>query len=281
MVRWGPLVQGDIRQPADIERAFQQYQPTSVIHFAALAYVGESVVQPLSYYQNNVSGLINVLDAMVRHGVQTIIFSSSCAVYGVPDVLPIAEDGRQQPISPYGHSKLVCEQTLRNVAAAHGLRFAILRYFNACGADPEGDLAERHDPETHLIPLAVDAALGRAPPLHIFGSDYPTADGTCERDFIHVSDLARAHVAALHHINGNTENLTLNLGTGRGYSVLQIISSIEGVTGRPVPLIRAPKRPGDPAILIADASQAERVVSFKPMHSDLTTIIETTWRSRV
>jgi len=280
MVRWGPFVQGDILQRADLDRAFEQYQPKSVIHFAALAYVGESVAQPLAYYQNNVSGLINVLDAMVRHGADTVVFSSSCATYGIPDALPIAENARQQPISPYGHSKLVCEQILMHVAAAHHLRIALLRYFNACGADPDGELSERHDPETHLIPLAVDAATGRGPPLQIFGADYPTADGTCERDFIHVSDLACAHVAALRQLNNGGETLTLNLGTGRAYSILEIISTVERVTGRTVPVIRAPRRPGDPAALVADASRAKRLLEFKPKYSDLETIVETTWRSR-
>ena len=280
MVRWGPFVQGDILQPADLDRAFERYQPQSVIHFAALAYVGESVAKPLAYYQNNVSGLINVLEAMVRHGADTLVFSSSCATYGIPDALPIAENARQQPISPYGHSKLIGEQILMRVAAAHHLRIALLRYFNACGADPDGELSERHDPETHLIPLAVDAATGRGPPLQIFGADYPTADGTCERDYIHVSDLACAHVAALRQLNNGGETLTLNLGTGRAYSIVEIVSTVERVTGYTVPIIRAPRRPGDPAALVADASRAESLLGFKPKFSDLETIVETTWRSR-
>jgi UDP-arabinose 4-epimerase len=280
MVRWGPFVQGDILQPADLDRAFVQYQPKSVIHFAALAYVGESVAQPLAYYQNNVSGLVNVLDAMVRHGADTIVFSSSCATYGIPDALPIAENAKQQPISPYGHSKLVCEQILIRVATAHHLRIALLRYFNACGADPDGELSERHDPETHLVPLAVDAATGRGPPLQIFGADYPTADGTCERDYIHVADLARAHLTSLRQLNKGSENLTLNLGTGRAHSILEIVSTVERVTGRTVPIIRAARRPGDPAGLVADASRAERLLGFKPKFSDLHTIVKTTWRSR-
>src|SRR5436190_2714773 len=280
MVRWGPFVQGDILQPADLHRVFELYQPKSVIHFAALAYVGESVAQPLAYYQNNVSGLINVLDAMMRHSADTIVFSSSCATYGIPDTLPIAENARQQPISPYGQSKLMCEQILKHAAAAYGLRIALLRYFNACGADPDGELGERHDPETHLIPLAVDAASGRGPPLQIFGVDYPTADGTCERDFIHVSDLASAHVAALRHLTEGVEAVTLNLGTGRAYSILEILSTIERVTSSRVPVVRVPRRPGDPATLVADASRAKRLLAFKPKYSDLETIIRTTWQSR-
>jgi UDP-arabinose 4-epimerase len=280
MVRWGPLVCGDILQPADLDRAFERYRPKAVIHFAAFAYVGESVAQPLAYYQNNVSGLINVLNAMVRHGVGTIVFSSSCATYGVPEALPIVENARQQPISPYGHSKLMCEQILLDVAAVHHLRVALLRYFNASGADPDGQLSERHDPETHLIPLAIDAAAGRGPPLQMFGADYPTADGTCERDFIHVSDLAAAHVMALRYLNEGAVTLTLNLGTGRAHSILEIVSTVERLTGRRVPVITAPRRPGDPATLVADASRAECLLGFKPKYSDLETIIETAWRSR-
>jgi UDP-arabinose 4-epimerase len=280
MVQWGPLFQGDILQPADLDRVFERYRPKSIIHFAAFAYVGESVAQPLAYYQNNVSGLINLLDAMARHDADTIVFSSSCATYGIPDTLPIAENALQQPISPYGHSKLMCEQILMHAAAAHQLRIGMLRYFNACGADPDGQLSERHDPETHLIPLAVDAASGRGSPLQIFGADYPTTDGTCERDFIHVSDLAVAHVAALRHINKGAETLTLNLGTGRAYSILEIISAIERVAGRQVPVIHAARRPGDPATLVADVTRAESLLEFRPRYSGLETIIETTWRSR-
>ena len=280
MVQWGPLVEGDILQPADLDLAFKRYQPKSVIHFAALAYVGESVAQPLAYYQNNVSGLINVLDAMVRHGADTIVFSSSCTVYGIPEMLPIPETARLQPISPYGWSKLMCEQILIHAAAANRLRIALLRYFNACGADPDGQLSERHDPETHLIPLAIDAASGRGPPLQIFGADYPTRDGTCERDFIHVSDLAAAHIAAFRHINNGADTLTLNLGTGRAYSILEIVSAIERVTGRRVPIIHAGRRSGDPGTLVADISRAERLLDFRPKYSNLETIIETTWRSR-
>jgi UDP-arabinose 4-epimerase len=280
MVKWGPFFWGDILRPTDLDRAFKRYRPKAVIHFAAFAYVGESVAQPLTYYRNNVTGLINVLDAMVRHGVDTIVFSSSCTTYGIPETLPITEDVRQQPISPYGYSKLMGEQILMHVAAAHHLRIALLRYFNACGADPDGELSERHDPETHLIPLAIDAASGRGPPLQIFGTDYPTADGTCERDFIHVSDLARGHVEALGYITGAAGALTLNLGTGRAYSILEIISTIERVTGRRVPVIPASRRPGDPATLAADASRARSLLNFKPIYSDLETIIETTWQSR-
>ena len=195
-VRWGPLVRGDILDLAALNAAFERHRPVAVIHFAALAYVGESMSRPLDYYRVNVAGLVNVLKAMLHYGTCTIVFSSSCATYGIPDRLPITESAPQRPINPYGRSKLAGEQILADALGAEGLRVAMLRYFNAAGADPEGELVERHNPETHLIPLAIDAATGRGNALRIFGTDYPTADGTCERDFIHVSDLAAAHFEA-------------------------------------------------------------------------------------
>jgi UDP-arabinose 4-epimerase len=280
LVRWGPLAVGDILAEDELDLAFEQYRPIAVIHFAALAYVGESVSRPLDYYRTNIAGLVNVLDAMVRHGLDTIVFSSSCATYGIPDAMPIPETAPQRPINPYGRSKLICEQIVSDAAEAHGLRYAILRYFNACGADPDGELSERHDPETHLIPLAIDAATGKGPPLQIFGSDYSTADGTCERDFIHVSDLAAAHVAALAHIRETSTSLTINLGTGRGHSVLKVIESVERVTGHQVPVVYGPRRPGDPPTLVADPSRARELLQFLPKYSDLDTIVATAWRSR-
>ena len=279
-VRWGPLVSGDILDPAALDQAFERHRPQAVIHFAALAYVGESVQRPLAYYQVNVDGFVNLLSAMVKHGVDTIVFSSSCATYGIPDEIPISETAPQRPINPYGSSKLACEQILRDAASAQGLRFAILRYFNACGADPSGELAERHDPETHLIPLAIDAAIGKGPLLQIFGSDYPTRDGTCERDYVHVSDLAAAHVAALRHLNEGKSSLTVNLGAGQAHSILDVIAVVERLTGRPLPLEWAERRPGDPPTLVADASLARRLLRFNPRHSDLETIIMTAMRSR-
>jgi UDP-arabinose 4-epimerase len=199
---------------------------------------------------------------MVKFGADTIVFSSSCATYGIPASLPIRESEPRHPINPYGHSKLFCERILIDTAAAHRLRFAILRYFNACGADPDGDLAERHDPETHLIPLAIDAATGRAPPLRIFGSDYPTADGTCERDYIHVSDLAQAHVDALGYLAHYDEPLIVNLGTGRAHSVREVISAVERVTGRTVPTVASARRHGDPPCLVADPCLAQIILGF-------------------
>lgn len=279
-VRWGPFVQGDILDAKALDDTFKQYQPRSVIHFAALAYVGESFQQALSYYEVNISGFVNLLKVMVRHGVENIVFSSTCATYGIPDSVPIPETAEQKPINPYGRSKLACEQILADTAKAHHLRFAILRYFNACGADPQGELVERHDPETHLIPLAIDAASGKGPPLRIFGTDYPTADGTCERDFIHVSDLATAHIDALQLIEKGYASLTVNLGTGRAHSILQVVSGIERLIGRSVPVVNASRRPGDPPTLVADPTLAQKRLRFKPRYSDLETIVQTTWRSR-
>jgi UDP-arabinose 4-epimerase len=279
-VRWGPLVVGDILDTAALEKAIKEFRPTAVIHFAAFAYVGESVTNPIVYYRNNTSGMVNVLDSMVKHGVERIVFSSSCTTYGLPDVLPISEAARQQPISPYGRSKYFCEQIIKDVANAHKISFGIFRYFNAAGADSSGDLPERHHPETHLIPLAVDAALGKAPPLQILGSDYPTPDGTCERDYIHVSDLANAHVKAVQYLERPGDSFEMNLGTGRAYSVLQVLSAIERVAGKPVPVLRAARRPGDPPALLSDPGLAQRQLGFTPQFSDLDTIIETTWRSR-
>ena len=280
-VRWGPLVKGDILEAAALDAAFEQYRPGAVIHFAALAYVGESMSRPLDYYRVNVAGLVNVLEAMLRHGTRVIVFSSSCATYGIPDRLPIAESAPQRPINPYGCSKLAGEQILADARAAEGLRVAMLRYFNAAGADPEGELVERHNPETHLIPVAIDAAIGQGPPLHIFGTDYPTADGTCERDFVHVSDLAAAHVEALRHLNASNPSLILNLGTGKATSIRSVISAVERVTGRAVPVVHAARRLGDPPVLVADASLAHDLIGFEPRLSDLDTIVATAWQARM
>jgi UDP-arabinose 4-epimerase len=281
-VRWGPFMRGDILDPASLDAAFERHRPSSVIHFAALAYVGESVSQPLAYYRVNVAGLVNVVEAMLRHGTSAIVFSSSCATYGIPDSLPIAESAPQRPINPYGRSKLAGEQILTDARAAADLRVAVLRYFNAAGADPDRELLERHDPETHLIPLAIDAATGHGPPLQIFGADYPTADGTCERDFIHVCDLASAHVDALRHLmNAGNPSLTLNLGAGNATSVRNVIHAVERVTGLTVPLILGARRPGDPPVLVADASLARNLLGFKPRLSDLDAMIATAWQARV
>ena len=279
-VRWGPLVNGDILDRNALDGAFKLYRPEAVIHFAGLAYVGESFQSPLNYYRTNSAGMITVLEAMSRGGTNKIVFSSSCATYGIPDSLPISETSRQCPISPYGRSKLTSEQILKDAAAVLGFRFVIFRYFNAAGADPAGDLAERHAPETHLVPLAIDAAIGTGPPLEIFGSDYPTSDRTCERDFIHVSDLAEAHVDAVRYLAIGAESVELNLGSGQAYSILQVVSEVERVVGRAVPIRWGVRRPGDPPSLYADPTAAQRFLGFRARRSDLTTVIETAWRSR-
>jgi UDP-arabinose 4-epimerase len=279
-VRWGPLAVGDILDPYTLDEAFKRYRPHAVIHFAGLAYVGESFSEPLKYYNTNIAGMIGLLDAMVKNGTQKIVFSSSCTTYGLPASLPISENAPQRPISPYGRSKLACEQILKDVARTHDVRFAIFRYFNASGADVSGDLPEKHFPETHLIPLAIDATKGTGPALKIFGSDYPTPDGTCERDFIHVTDLATAHVEAIRRLNEQAASFELNLGTGRAHSVLQVVSAIERVARKSVPTVTAPRRPGDPPTLFSDPTLAQHVLGFSPEYSDLETIIETAWRSR-
>jgi UDP-arabinose 4-epimerase len=280
-VRWGPLVKGNILDLAALDAAFEHYRPGAVIHFAALAYVGESMSRPLPYYHVNVAGLINVLEAMLRYDTRTIVFSSSCATYGVPDRLPILEDAPQHPINPYGRSKLACEQMLADARSAEGLRVAVLRYFNAAGADPEGELVERHNPETHLIPLTIDAATGHGPPLQILGTDYPTADGTCERDFVHVTDLAAAHVQALRHLDASRPSLIINLGTGKATSIQNVIKAVERVTRLSVPIIHAARRLGDPPVLVADTSLAHNVIGFEPRLSDIDTIVETAWQARI
>lgn len=272
-VRWGPLIKGDLGDSALVAATLREWDIPAVLHFAASAYVGESVENPGKYYENNVGGMISLLKACCEAKVTAVVLSSSCATYGVPDALPIREDAPQVPINPYGRTKLICEQMLLDHAAASDLRYTTLRYFNAAGADPEGALGERHDPETHLIPSALLAAAGKRNALEIFGTDYPTADGTCERDFIHVTDLARAHVRALERLLGGGDSVVLNLGTGCGHSVREIVAAIARITGRHVPLVERPRRPGDPARLVADPRRAEAILQFRPEMSDIPTIL--------
>ncbi|TGQ83406.1 UDP-glucose 4-epimerase GalE [Mesorhizobium sp. M8A.F.Ca.ET.207.01.1.1] len=274
-VAWGPLVVGDIRDHAAMQAAIATYQPTAVIHFAALAYVGESVQQPAEYYSTNVAGTIAVLDAARAHAIENIIFSSSCATYGVPEALPVRESSSQNPISPYGRTKLMGEQIIGDYASAYGMKFAILRYFNACGADPDGELGEWHTPETHLVPRVLMAASGIIDEIEVFGTDYETPDGTCVRDYIHVSDLARAHLKALQHLEGGGQGLAVNLGTGQGVSIREIVQAVSRVTSRPVPAVFRARRPGDPAELYADPSKARAHLGFVPELSDIDTIVRT------
>lgn len=276
--QWGPLECGDILDQARLDQVFCLYQPEAVIHFAAYAYVGESVVDPGKYYQNNVAGTINLLESMRRHGCRMIIFSSTCASFGLPKMVPIDETAEQNPINPYGRSKLMIEQILKDYDGAYGIRHIALRYFNAAGADPEGAVGEDHEPETHLIPLVIDAALGRRECIEIFGTDYPTPDGTAIRDYIHVTDLADAHVRAVDKLRRAGSSDQFNLGTGAGTSVRQIIQSVETISGCTVPVREGQRRPGDPPELVADPRKALQYLDWRPRLSELETIVETAFR---
>jgi len=275
LVRWGPLVEADLFERDALARTFLDHRPVAALHFAACAYVGESVTDPAKYYLNNVSGTLHLLEAARSAGNVPIVFSSTCAVYGEPRTLPVTEDTPPSPLSPYGRTKLTIEHALSDYRSAYGLRSVSLRYFNAAGCDPDGEVGENHDPETHLVPRAVLAALGQMEELVIFGDDYPTPDGTAIRDYVHVSDLADVHVAALRHLLAGGDSTTLNLGTGTGISVEQAVSAVEQVTGRSVPRRVAPRRPGDPAVLVADSSRAEHVLGFSTARSDVQTIVRT------
>ncbi len=276
-VQWGPLVTGDITDASALDRVFSEYHPAGVIHFAAFAYVGESVTDPAKYYQNNVTGSISLLNAMRRHGCRRIIFSSTCATYGIPQEVPIPENHPQSPINPYGRSKLMMEQIIQDYTNAYGLQHAILRYFNAAGADPEGQIGEDHNPETHLIPIVIQTVLGQRPHTDVYGSDYETPDGTAIRDYIHVTDLASAHVLALEFLNRSNRNLCVNLGTGRGVSVMDVIRTVEDVTGKPVNYRIADRRPGDPPVLAAQPGQAFDILGWKPNFTDIRATISTAW----
>jgi len=276
-VRWGPLVEGDLADRALVAQTLRQHDIAAVMHFAAFAYVGESMTKPEAYFANNVVNSLGLLEAMREAGVRRIVFSSSCATYGVPESVPIREDMPQRPVNPYGESKLMVERLLHWQGVAHGLQHVSLRYFNAAGADPEGDIGEHHEPETHLIPLVLDAALGRRAQVDVFGTDYPTPDGSAIRDYIHVTDLAEAHVLALQHLERGGRSLALNLATGRGHSVREVIAAAERVTGRRVPRREAPRRAGDPPALVADATRASELLGWTPRHSDLDTILATAW----
>ncbi|MEA3291978.1 MAG: UDP-glucose 4-epimerase GalE [Pseudomonadota bacterium] len=277
-VKWGPLIKGDINDRDFLEHVFITYRPLAVLHFAAYAYVGESVVSPDKYYRNNVAGTITLLDAIKDHGCCSLVFSSTCSTYGIPKKIPIQEDHEQKPINPYGWSKLMIEQIMRDYEQAYGIRHAILRYFNAAGADPEGELGEDHDPETHLIPLAIQAALGQRPYIEIYGTDYPTPDGTAIRDYIHVTDLAAVHVLALQYLLEGKESLSLNVGTGRSCSVREVISAIESESMLKVPVRQSPRRAGDPPILVAEPTQAFDTLGWQPHFIDIRSTVESAIR---
>ena len=276
-VQWGPLVEADLSDQASLRRALREYKVTAAIHFAAHAYVGESVREPRRYFENNVTNTLNLVHALLDESVNHIVFSSSCAVYGEPQGFPISESHSKLPVNPYGDSKLFIERVLDWYGRAYDLRWAALRYFNAAGADPEGKLGEAHNPETHLVPRLIEAALGRLESVEIFGADYPTDDGTAVRDYVHVSDLAEAHVATLRHLLSGGESFSANLGTGRGASVREVITSMERVSGTRINTKLASRRPGDPAVLIADATRAGRLLGWRPRLSSLDSIVSSAW----
>ena len=275
--RWGAFIQGDVGDQATLDRLFSSRTIEAVIHFAAASQVGESVREPLTYYQNNVGGTLALLAAMQRHKVDTLVFSSSCAVYGPPFDCLLTEDHPCLPISPYARTKRMMEDVMQDMARASGLKYTALRYFNAAGADPEAEIGERHNPETHLIPLVLQIALGQRDRLDIFGDDYPTPDGTAIRDYIHVQDLADAHIQALRHLQNGGESGPINLGNGQGHSVRQVIEAARRVTGHSIPVRLAPRRPGDSPRLVGDASKARALLGWQPAYADINDILATAW----
>ena len=274
------FVEGDLLRPEDLQRVFDHYEIDAVMHFAALASVGDSMRNPQRYYENNVIGTLNLLAAMREHSVDQLIFSSSAAVYGDPDLVPIPEDHRKLPKNPYGRTKWMMEQAMTDYSQAYDLRYIALRYFNAAGCDPDGQLGENHDPEEHLIPIVLDVALGKRDRITIFGTDYDTPDGTCVRDYVHVSDLAMAHALALDSLTLDGKSTAYNLGIGNGYSVREVIDSCRRVTGCDIAVQEGSRRPGDPAVLVADPTRAMRELGWKPRFTELDEIVRTAWRQR-
>lgn len=274
-VRWGPLVEGDLADREELVAALREHRVSAVMHFAAYAYVGESVADPASYYRNNLAGTLSLLEAMREVGVDKLVFSSTCATYGHPDRIPIRETAQQLPVNPYGETKLAIERALYWYGEAYRLRSISLRYFNAAGADPEGQIGELHEPETHLVPLVLQTALGQRSHIDVYGTDYPTADGTAIRDYIHVEDLAEAHLQALEHLYAGRDSTALNLGTGSGHSVREVIAAAEAVSGRAIQWRDVARRPGDPPVLVADPSLAAEKLGWRAHRSDLATIIRT------
>lgn len=281
-VKWGPLVVGNILDSRKVEETLKNYNIQAVLHFAAYTYVGESVEKPELYYHNNVQGTLSLLEAMLKANVKKFVFSSTCATFGIPKTIPLTEELPQDPINPYGQTKLIIEKILRDYGNAYNLKSIALRYFNAAGADPDGEIGEKHDPETHLIPLTIDGVL-KNKTLKIFGNDYPTPDGTCLRDYVHVQDLAEAHVLALKYLDQSKKNFDdFNLGNQKAYSVKEIIQAVENISDKKVPAEIYPRRPGDPAILVSDSSKAQKYLQWKPEISDIQEIIKTAynWHKR-
>lgn len=276
-VKWGVLEIGDLEDTNRLNEVFNKYRIDAVLHFAAYAYVGESVDNPSKYYRNNVSNTINLLDVMRTHNVKNIVFSSTCATYGVPKSVPITEDMLQNPINPYGATKLMVERILADYRNAYGINYCCLRYFNAAGADPECEIGESHSPETHLIPLILSAAAGDRDCIKVFGDDYDTSDGSCVRDYIHVTDLADAHLRALDYLEKGGESTCFNLGNCLGNSVIEVIEATKKVTGKDFKVIYDKRRAGDPPILVGSAAKAEEILGWKPQFGDIETIISHAW----
>jgi UDP-glucose 4-epimerase len=272
------LIEGDLSDRTLLNQVFATYNIAAVMHFAAYAYVGESVSDPGKYYRNNVASTLTLLEAMLAAGVKRLVFSSTCASYGNPQILPIPETHPQNPINPYGRSKLMVETILNDFAEAYDFRSVRFRYFNAAGADPGGLLGEDHDPETHLIPLVLQTALGKRSHISVFGTDYDTPDGTCIRDYIHVTDLAQAHVLGLEYLLKGGKTEVFNLGNGNGFSVQEVITAAEQVTGKPIPVVYADRRPGDPASLIGSATKAREILNWQPQYADLAVILRHAWQ---
>jgi UDP-glucose-4-epimerase GalE len=270
------LTVADLADQPAVDHLMMTHRIEAVVHFAAFAAVGESVKHPARYWQNNLVNTLGLLDLCRRHGVNRFVFSSTCATYGIPAIVPMTEETPQRPINPYGETKLAVERALADYAAAYGLGYAALRYFNAAGAAPDGSIGEDHHPETHLIPLVLQVALGQRPQIEVFGTDYPTPDGTCIRDYIHVDDLAEAHLLALEKLTAG-HGLCLNLGTGRGYSIREVITTAEQMTGKPIAAKDGPRRPGDPPALVAAADRARQMLGWTPRYPELKRIIETAW----
>ncbi|MEI6063004.1 MAG: UDP-glucose 4-epimerase GalE [Pseudanabaena sp. ELA748] len=272
------LIIGDTNDRALLDKLFSDRQITAVMHFAAYAYVGESVTNPAKYYRNNVVGTLTLLEAMIAANIKSFVFSSTCASYGVPEQIPITEDHPQRPINSYGASKLMVERILQDFDIAYGLKSVIFRYFNASGADPDGAIGEDHDPETHLIPLILQAALGKRDAITVYGSDYPTDDGTCIRDYIHVSDLAAAHVLGLQYLLDGHQSEIFNLGNGNGFSVKEVIDAAQQVTGKPINVVMGDRRAGDPPALVGSSAKARKVLNWQPQYADINLILQHAWQ---
>ncbi len=276
-VKWGEFFEGDLLEEERLRSCFRKYRIGAVMHFSAFALVEESVLDPEKYYHNNVIGTLKLLEVMRAFGVRYFIFSSTCATYGLPEKIPISEDHPQRPINPYGRTKLIIEEILKDYDRAYGLKHINLRYFNAAGADPDGEIGELHQPETHLIPLVLYAALGRRPEVKIYGTDYPTQDGTCIRDYIHVLDLADAHLKALRYLLREERSDSFNLGNGYGHSVREVIEAAKKVTRREFKVVPSERREGDPPILISSSQKATEILEWKPRYEAIEGIIETAW----